>query len=115
VKQEGVQLEGQLGAPAAAAAAPGAATEAAAAAAEPSAPSVPVSGHVWQNKCQGLAERVKEALKDVPLPPGGAYKIANLLRSGALTGELLLPLLHVAYGCFWGFRLCTAVEVCMHG
>jgi hypothetical protein len=45
---------------------------------------------VWQNKCQGLAERVKEALKDVPLPPGGSYKIANLLKSGALTGGSLL-------------------------
>jgi hypothetical protein len=86
VKQEGMSAEGQPGSSSAAAAAP----DAPAAAGEPSAAEVPVSGHVWQNKCQGLAEKVKEALKDVPLPPGGAYKIANLLRSGALTGELLL-------------------------
>jgi hypothetical protein len=70
----------------------------AAAAAVPSASPVPVSGHVWQNKCQGLAEKVKDALKDVPLPPGGSYKIANLLKSGALTGRSLL--------CCAGLLLC---------
>eukprot|EP00775_Hariotina_reticulata_P005561 gene5561-5798_t len=41
---------------------------------------------VRQLMLQTLAEKVKVALRDVPAP-SGAYKIASLLKSGALTGE----------------------------
>jgi hypothetical protein len=60
------------------------------------------SGHEWQSKCQTLAEKVKVALRDVPAP-SGAYKIASLLKSGALTGAAVLP-------------ACTAaaVDTCRH-
>jgi hypothetical protein len=88
VKQEGVPAGLEGSSVAAAAAAPGAPADAAAGPGV-SAVAAPVSGHVWQNTCQGLAEKVKDALKDVPLPPGGSYKIANLLKSGALTGTRL--------------------------
>lgn len=43
------------------------------------------SGHEWQSMAQGLAEKVKNALHDVPAP-SGTYKIASLLRCGVLTG-----------------------------
>jgi hypothetical protein len=47
------------------------------------------AAHQWQSKCQELAEKVKEALKATPAP-NGAYKIASLLKCGALTGTQCL-------------------------
>jgi hypothetical protein len=43
-----------------------------------------------------LAEKVKEALTNTPAP-SGAYKIASLLKCGALTGVSVLG----TGSCFW--------------